>query len=78
MLDDILFKKHFIKNETKMSKVYSLSIAFVTEDVEGAFRKSLAAGAFEIKKPIEKPWGQIVGYVKDCNGYIIKLCSPMN
>ncbi len=56
----------------------SFELAFVTEDVEGAFRKSIAEGAFEIKKPIEKPWGQIVGYVKDCNGYIVELCSPMN
>jgi uncharacterized glyoxalase superfamily protein PhnB len=56
----------------------SFELAFVTEDVDGAFKKSIAAGAFEIKKPIEKPWGQIVGYVKDCNGYIVELCSPMN
>lgn len=55
----------------------SFELAFVTEDVNEAFRKSIAAGASEIKKPIEKPWGQLVGYVKDCNGYLVELCSPM-
>lgn len=63
---------------TNPSKPFSFELAFVSEDVNEAFRKSIAAGASEIKKPIEKPWGQLVGYVKDCNGYVIELCSPMS
>lgn len=52
-------------------------IAFVTEDVEGSFQTALDHGAIELKKPIQKPWGQIVGYVKDCHGVLIEICSPM-
>lgn len=28
-------------------------------------------------EPFEKPWGQTVGYVRDINGVLIELCSPM-
>jgi len=54
-----------------------MEIGFVTPDVEPAFERALAAGAIEIKRPQAKPWGQIVGYVRDPNGFIIEICSPV-
>ncbi len=29
------------------------------------------------KEPEEKPWGQVVGYVRALDGSIIELCSPI-
>lgn len=55
----------------------AFEIAFVTEDVAGAFAKAVAAGAKPLFPPMEKPWGQIVAYVRDLNGFQIELCSPM-
>ena len=55
----------------------AFEIAFVTEDVEGAFKKAVSEGAVEVKKPIKKPWGQLVGYVRDLNGFLIEICSPV-
>jgi uncharacterized glyoxalase superfamily protein PhnB len=52
-------------------------IAFSTDDVQGAFEKALSNGAKEIKKPEQKPWGQIVAYVGDGFGTIIEICTPM-
>jgi predicted enzyme related to lactoylglutathione lyase len=52
-------------------------IAFVTEDVETSFKKAVLGGAAELKKPTRKPWGQTVGYVRDCNGFLVEICSPM-
>lgn len=54
-----------------------VELAFVTEDVDAAYAKALAAGAIPIKAPIEKPWGQVVGYVRAIEGSLIELCSPM-
>lgn len=52
-------------------------IAFVTEDVAGAYARALAAGAQSLMAPKEKPWGQIVAYVRDLNGFQVEICSPM-
>lgn len=53
-------------------------IALVTDKVEDAFKKAVANGATELKKPVQKPWGQLVGYVKDCNGFLVEICSPLD
>ncbi len=54
-----------------------MEIALVTSDVEEAFDKAVAAGAIAIAKPAQKPWGQIVAYVRDTNGFLVELCTPM-
>jgi lactoylglutathione lyase len=37
----------------------------------------LAAGASAVKSPETKPWGQIVGYVRDPNGFLVEICSEL-
>ncbi|MDZ7724614.1 MAG: VOC family protein [candidate division KSB1 bacterium] len=45
-------------------KPFGIELAFVTEDVSAAYKNALSAGALPIKEPEEKPWGQVVGYVR--------------
>lgn len=52
-------------------------IGLVTPDVEKAYNKAVDAGATPVSKPKTKPWGQTVSYVRDCNGVLIEICSPM-
>ena len=52
-------------------------IAFSTKNVQEAFDKAISNGAKEIKKPVAKPWGQIVAYVQDDFGTIVEICTPM-
>ena len=52
-------------------------IAFVTADVKGAYDRAVAAGAQPYKTPEPKPWGQMVGYVRDLNGFLVEICSPV-
>lgn len=52
-------------------------IAFVTDDPHAAYAKAVAAGAAATKPPAEKPWGQLVGYVRDLDGCLIEICSPV-
>lgn len=33
--------------------------------------------AMSVKQPTEKPWGQVVAYVRDINGCLIAFGSPM-
>jgi len=52
-------------------------LGMVTDDVAASFRQALASGAAEVKPPETKPWGQIVGYVRDVNGFLVEICSEM-
>jgi lactoylglutathione lyase len=52
-------------------------IGLVTQDVHAAFARATAAGMTAINAPQEKPWGQLVAWVRDANGILIELASPM-
>jgi lactoylglutathione lyase len=52
-------------------------IALIAEDVEGAFQHSIANGAVELSGPEKKPWGQTVAFVRDLNGFIVEISSPI-
>lgn len=52
-------------------------IGLVVEDVPRAFERAVTAGASVLSSPETKPWGQVVAYVRDQNGFIIELCTAM-
>lgn len=52
-------------------------IALVTDDPPGAYAQAVAAGAIAVSAPVAKPWGQLVGHVRDGNGVVIEICSPL-
>ena len=54
-----------------------MEIALVTPDVAGVHARALSAGATEVAAPTEKPWGQTVSYVRDPEGTLVELASPM-
>ncbi len=68
----------FSYKEQTTAELPSFEIGFVTEDVEYSFKRALSNGAIKIKEPQTKPWGQIVSYVQDINGFLIEICSEMN
>ena len=52
-------------------------IGLVTQDVQGAYARATAAGMTAVNAPQEKPWGQKVAWVRDANGILVELASPM-
>ncbi|RYY99197.1 MAG: VOC family protein [Chitinophagaceae bacterium] len=52
-------------------------IGFSTNDVEAAVATAVEAGATLLAEPRTKPWGQVVAYVRDPNGFLVELCTPM-
>jgi catechol 2,3-dioxygenase-like lactoylglutathione lyase family enzyme len=54
-----------------------MEIGLVTEDVPGAHRRALLAGASELSAPVAKPWGQMVSYVRAPDGCLVELCTPI-
>jgi lactoylglutathione lyase len=54
-----------------------MEIALVTDDVPFAHTRALKAGAAELASPTQKPWGQIVSYVRCPDGILVELCTPV-
>lgn len=52
-------------------------MAFTTENIESYFQQEIDAGALEFEPIKEKPWGQKVGYLRDNNGFLIEVCTPI-
>ena len=63
---------------TPNGKPFGIEIGFVVEDVNLALKKAVAAGAILVEKPKTKPWGQVVAYVKDLDGFLIEICTSMD
>jgi lactoylglutathione lyase len=55
----------------------NFEVALVTDDVEGAVTRAREAGAAVVKEPVVKPWGQTVAYVRDPDGTLVEVCSPL-
>jgi catechol 2,3-dioxygenase-like lactoylglutathione lyase family enzyme len=52
-------------------------VCLVDEDVEGTYRRAVEAGAEAVSEPEERPWGQHTAYVRDPDGTLIEIASPM-
>jgi uncharacterized glyoxalase superfamily protein PhnB len=55
-----------------------IELAFVTDQVQDAFTRTTNAGATPVTDPNQTPWGQTVSYVRDQNGVLIEICSPVS
>lgn len=70
-----------LKNGFLMSKQankpFGIELALITENVQEIIDKALEFGAIVEEKPIEKPWGQIVGYIRDIDGFLLEICTPI-
>lgn len=62
---------------TNSKKPFGVELAFTTENIEADFQNAINAGATEFEPLIEKPWGQKVGYLRDNNGFLIEICTPI-
>jgi uncharacterized glyoxalase superfamily protein PhnB len=51
--------------------------ALVTSDVRSLYDRAVAAGASPESPPETKPWGQVVAYVRDADGFLVELCTAM-
>ncbi|MFO1183343.1 MAG: VOC family protein [Bauldia sp.] len=56
----------------------AVEVALVTGDVAAAYKRAVAAGATAVAKPKTKPWGQVVSYVRDRNGFLVEICSAVS
>ncbi len=58
-------------------KPFGIEIGFTTEDVASTVSQAIEAGATLEESPKTKPWGQVVAYVRDPEGFLIEICTAM-
>lgn len=59
------------------NKPFGIEIGFTTDNVEETVLTAINAGATIVENPKTKPWGQIVAYVRDIDGFLIEICTPI-
>lgn len=58
-------------------KPFGIEIGFTTDNVEETLQAALEAGAVLAEIAKTKPWGQVVAYVRDPDGFLVEICTPM-
>ncbi len=66
------FLRHSLANPP-----YGTELAFTTPDVDGTIEAAVAAGAQVLVPAETKDWGQTVAWVRDPNGVLIEICTPI-
>jgi len=69
-------KDGFIESNPE-DKPFAIELGFITDNVGELVQKATSFGAVLIKEPTQKPWGQIVAYVRDLDGFLIEICTEV-
>lgn len=59
------------------SKPHAFEIAITTTDVDKLYKHAIDCGATPEAPPSVKPHGQTVSYVRDIDGFLIEICTPI-
>jgi catechol 2,3-dioxygenase-like lactoylglutathione lyase family enzyme len=70
------FPNGFQKNSNEQPPC-GCEIVFTSINIKELYQKALLFGAKDISAPTQKPWGQMVAYVRDPNGILIEIASPI-
>ena len=69
-------KNGFLESDLN-NKPFAIEVGFITDNVEDTLEKAVKAGAIITEAPKQKPWGQTVAYLRDIDGFLIEICTPM-
>jgi uncharacterized glyoxalase superfamily protein PhnB len=68
---------HGFRRNRPQDEAAGAEVGFVTGDVPASYKRAVAAGATPLVEPNTKPWGQVVSYVRDLNGFIVEICTAV-
>lgn len=55
-----------------------IQLSFTSTSIEKDFEKAINAGGLPLSEIVKKPWGQTVAYLRDLNGILIEICTPIS
>lgn len=73
---DVILKDGYRRNRLDQAPG-AFQVTFVTAEVAGTYQAALQAGATAHTAPQTQPWGQTIGRVRDINGVLVSIASPM-
>ena len=56
---------------------FAIELGFITDNVGELVQMATSFGAVLVTEPKQKPWGQIVAYIRDLNGFLIEICTAI-
>lgn len=75
-MGDDNFTEPYLRS-TPGEQPFGVEIAFSTDDVQGTLDTSIAAGGTLFAPVKLKPWGQTVAYIRDPEGFLVEICTPI-
>ena len=63
---------------SRLDKPFGIELGIVTDNVEDLVDKVWEFNGVIVEQPTIKPWGQTVSYVRDLDGFLIEICTPMH
>jgi lactoylglutathione lyase len=60
------------------NKPFAIELAIITDNVDEVVGNSIKAGATILENPKQKTWGQTVAYIRDIDGFLIEVCTPIS
>ncbi|QIL41560.1 VOC family protein [Pedobacter sp. HDW13] len=65
--------------ESRLSeKPFGIELGFATPDVDSVIKQVILSGGTLLEEARQKPWGQTIAYVRDLDGFLIEICTPMS
>jgi uncharacterized glyoxalase superfamily protein PhnB len=71
-----LFSNGYIALDPKQPPA-AFQLSFITPEVQVIYEAALAAGATLMSPPSEQPWGQTIARVRDPNGILVSITTPL-
>lgn len=65
------------RRSTPGDQPLGFEIGFTTDDVQASVDAAIAAGGSLFAPMKTKPWGQTVAYIRDPEGFLVEICTPM-
>ncbi len=59
------------------NKPFGIEIGFTTDKIFITLQNAIDSGATLVEDVKVKPWGQSVAYLRDLDGFLIELCTPI-
>ena len=59
-------------------KPFGIEIGITTDDVQATFEQAVKAGAIPLEEASYKPHGQTVAYVRDPDGFLVEIFTPIS
>mgnify|MGYP001594948661 CR=1 FL=1 len=69
-------KNGFTESSNK-NKPFAFEIGITTDNVEKLYDHAIKSGAIAEMPAKHKPQGQTVAYVRDIDGFLIEICTPI-